>query len=119
MSPKLKVGDYILIKKSDDYKVGDIITYKSKKTYITHRIVYINKTKIVTKGDRNNINDDFINIKDVVGKFIMKLTVITFITYLFSLPYTWIVIFILGFIYIWFFSKYRIKDHKMIDKEVL
>lgn len=119
MSPELEVGEYIVIKESNNYKVGDIITYKSGKTYITHRIVYMSKSKIITKGDSNNINDKFITKKDVVGKFVLKLKIVGLISYLFSLPYTWIAIFIIGVIYIWFFSKYKIKDHKMIDKEIL
>ena len=119
MEPELKVGDYILIGKKDKYKVGDIITYKSKSTYITHRIVYIKNKKIITKGDNNNTNDNFITKKDVVGKLVLKLKVITFISFLLSIPYTWIIIFIFGIIYIWFFSKYKVKDKKMIDKEVL
>ena len=119
MSPELKVGEYILIGKSNEYKDNDIITYKSNDTYITHRIVYIDDKKIITKGDNNNINDKFISKKDVVGKLILKLKVISFISYLLSIPYTWIIVFIFGIVYIWFFSKYKVKDKKIIDKEVL
>jgi len=106
-------------KKNNKYKVGDIITYKSNKSYITHRIVYVNKNKIVTKGDSNNTNDNFINKKDVVGKLFLKLRVISFISFIFTIPYTWIFIFIVGVIYIWFFSKYKVKNKRIIDKEVL
>ena len=119
MTPELKVGDYILIGESDKYKKGDIITYKSKSSYITHRIVYINNNKIITKGDRNNTNDEFITKKNVVGKLVLKLRGVTFISYLLSIPYTWIIIFMIGIIYIWFFSKYKVKDKKIIDNEVL
>lgn len=119
MRPELEVGDYILIKKKNNYKVGDIITYKNNKSYITHRIVYINKNKIVTKGDSNNTNDNFINKKDIVGKLFLKLRVISFISFIFTIPYTWIFIFIVGVIYIWFFSKYKVKNKKLIDKEIL
>lgn len=119
MNPVLKVGDYILIGKSNKYKIGDIITYKNKSSYITHRIVYIDGKKIVTKGDSNNINDEFINKKNIVGKLLLKLRIITFISFLLSIPYTWIFIFLIGIIYIWFFSKYKVKDKKLIDKEVL
>lgn len=119
MRPELEVGDYILIKKKNNYKVGDVITYKNNKSYITHRIVYINKNKIVTKGDSNNTNDNFINKKDVVGKLFLKLRVVSFISFIFTVPYTWIFIFIVGVIYIWFFSKYKVKNKKLIDKEIL
>ena len=47
MEPTLKIGDYILIHKTDNYKVGDIITYKEGNSYITHRIKEIKKNKII------------------------------------------------------------------------
>lgn len=119
MSPELKVGEYILVKKNNTYKVGDIITYKSKNSYITHRVVYVKDKNIITKGDKNNLNDEAITKNKVVGKVISKLKVVNFIVKLLSIPYTWLVILILGVANILFFSRYRLEDKKIIDKEVL
>lgn len=105
MSPELKVGEYILVKKSYKYKVGDIVTYKKKDNYITHRIVYKKGNTIITKGDKNNLNDEPINKKNIVGKLVRKLKVVSLISYLLSIPFTWILIFILGISYILIFSK--------------
>ena len=82
MSPELKVGEYILVKKSYKYKVGDIVTYKKKDNYITHRIVYKKGNTIITKGDKNNLNDEPINKKNIVGKLVRKLKVVSLISYL-------------------------------------
>lgn len=73
MEPTLKIGDYILIQKTDDYEVGDIITYKEGKTYITHRIKEINKNKITASGDANNTDDDVITKNQIKGKYIKKI----------------------------------------------
>lgn len=109
MSPELKVGEYILVKKSYKYKVGDIVTYKKKDNYITHRIVYKKGNTIITKGDKNNLNDEPINKKNIVGKLVRKLKVVSLISYLLSIPFTWILIFILGISYILIFSKNKEK----------
>lgn len=72
MEPNIHVGDYLLVKKSNEYKEGDIITFKKDGYYITHRIVEINEATVITKGDANNINDEEINKSDIVGKYIFK-----------------------------------------------
>lgn len=112
MMPELKVGEYILVKEKNNYKVGDIITYKSKGKYITHRIVYKKGKKIITKGDKNNLNDESINKNVVVGKVVSKLKVINFVVRLISIPYTWLVILVLGVTYILFFSKCEPEKNK-------
>lgn len=59
MSPELKKGDIIVIKKEKDYNVGDIIAYKTKDKYlITHRIIEKDENVYVTKGDNNNTKDE-------------------------------------------------------------
>lgn len=79
MEPTLKVGDYILIKKHQNYKIGDIVTYRSNENYITHRIVEINNNEIITKGDANSSKDEPITTSNITGKFIMKLTLFNFV----------------------------------------
>ena len=67
MEDGIHAGDYILIYKKNQYDIGDVVTYKKENYYITHRIVKKNGNKIVTKGDANNIVDDEISTKSVVG----------------------------------------------------
>ena len=73
MEPTLKIGDYILVKESNDYAVGDIITYKEGKSYITHRIKEINKNKIIAAGDANNTDDEVITKNQIKGKYVKKI----------------------------------------------
>lgn len=51
MYPTLKKGDVILIKKYNNYKQGDIVTYAEDSNYlITHRIIEKNNNCAPSKG---------------------------------------------------------------------
>lgn len=75
----INVSDYILVKESNNYKVSDIVTYKDNNTYVTHRIVFKNNKRIITKGDANNIEDEAITEDMIIGKYVGKLRILTFI----------------------------------------
>lgn len=79
MKPKINVNDIIIVKKgytNDEYKVGNIITYKrSDGELITHRIskviTYDLENAYITKGDNNETEDkDVVKYEDIVGKVI-------------------------------------------------
>ena len=85
MEPTIKVGELIIIKPSDGYYIGDIITFRSpgttsEKYVITHRIseeiITDNSTGYKTKGDASNTADShLVKKEDILGK------------YRFSIPY--------------------------------
>ena len=63
--------DILRIVKTDDYKKGDIILYKSNVDhYVLHRILKIKKDKIITAGDYNYFKDKPITKEQVLGKLI-------------------------------------------------
>ena len=71
MEPTIKIDDYIIIQKRNDYKIGDIITYKDKNdNLVTHRIIKISK-EVITKGDKNNVQDEAINKDMIKGKVLL------------------------------------------------
>ena len=70
MENQIHAGDYILLFKKNNYYVGDIITYRVKEYFITHRIVRIENDIITTKGDANNAVDSEFNKSQVEGKVI-------------------------------------------------
>lgn len=80
MEHELFAGDYIVVEKTENYKVGDIITYMEDGYYITHRINEIDENMIVTKGDANNSSDSPISRDKIVGKFLFKEKILTFLT---------------------------------------
>ena len=96
MEPYLHLNDFVLIKKKDNYELDDIVTYKSNQIYVTHRIVKISDSQIITKGDANNIDDAPITKELVIGKLIYKFKTLGFFNYLFSRKMTWILLFVLG-----------------------
>ena len=74
MEPTYSVNDYILIKKQTDYNLNDVVTYVDKYgNFVTHRIVKINRNKIITKGDANNTVDESFDKSKVQGKVMCKL----------------------------------------------
>lgn len=79
MEKSIHTGDYIMIVKSNNLRKGDVVTYKQEGYYVTHRIVKIEKDKIITKGDANNTEDKEIEVKDVIGKVVMKGKLLNFI----------------------------------------
>ena len=70
MHGTIEVGDWIIVKTTKDVNRNDIITYKSGKDFITHRVIEKYKGSYVTKGDANNTKDEAIDQEQVVGKVI-------------------------------------------------
>ena len=72
MYPLIKQREDILhIIRTDDYKKGDIILFKSSVDhYVLHRILKIKKDKIITAGDYNYFKDQPITHSQILGKLI-------------------------------------------------
>ncbi len=88
MYPTLEINDIVIIRKANIYNINDIITYsEGNKTLITHRIIDVVDTGVITKGDNNNIEDgkiiEFQNIKGktifIINKKYQKTMMILFI----------------------------------------
>lgn len=107
MESNLHIRDIILIERNASYEVGDIITYKENNYYVTHRVVEINDDYIITKGDANNVNDAPIMKKQIVGKLIHKMYILSILNNYF--------IFILMIILIYIGIKTFLKKEKNKD----
>ena len=70
MHGAVEINDAVLVKINSDYDVNDIITYQSGDDFITHRVIMIQNDYIITKGDANNVNDNPIDKKLVLGKVV-------------------------------------------------
>ena len=102
MEPTIHVQDAIVIKRSDEYKVGDVCTYLSKNPsyfgiMITHRIIGTNinskgEKVYIFKGD-NNYSADTLEVEEnqIYGKVVMKIPKIGYIQYFLSNAYGWII----------------------------
>ncbi len=81
MEPTISVDDYVVVKKvnANTLKVGDIIAYYSEDPEIEgriviHRIVEITeKGRYRTKGDANQVPDDFlVSYDQIIGKYVRR-----------------------------------------------
>ena len=72
MYPLIKQREDILrIVKTNTFKKGDIVLYKSNiDHYVLHRILKIKKDKIILGGDYNNFKDTPITSNQVLGTLI-------------------------------------------------
>ena len=70
MSGTVDVNDMVIVKITDDFQVGDIVTYQADGYFVTHRIISINKDQIITKGDSNNTEDDPIGRYKIIEKVV-------------------------------------------------
>ena len=74
MNPVIAPGDLLVIKADDNYKAGDIVSYRNNKNeIITHRITRIEKdnNSVVyhLKGDNNNTEDRYkVKREEIEGK---------------------------------------------------
>lgn len=72
MAQTIEVNDMVVIHRQDTYRTGDIITFESDDTLVTHRIVGITDGGFTTKGDANNTEDRLPVSRDrIVGKVIL------------------------------------------------
>ena len=70
MQPEIAVGDLIIVAPSNEYNIGDIVTYETSGAYVTHRIVEMNSVEIITQGDANKTPDPPVARSAVVGRCI-------------------------------------------------
>lgn len=99
MSGTIEIGDLEIVKITDNIDVNDIIVYKDGSSFITHRIVEIRGTQVITKGDANNSQDMPIEKSQIFGKVVSVIPkigiwqkVLTTPSVLFAIVFTTIVI---------------------------
>jgi signal peptidase I len=98
MVPTLMVNDGIIVKRQNDFVVGDIITFDSEDPSflglnITHRVV--RKEKLTTgeyvyktKGDNNKVEDPTtVSLKNIYGKTVLKVPKIGYVKNIITNPF--------------------------------
>lgn len=104
MIPVYDIGDILIVKEvlPEEIKVEDDIVYQGEKgsfkgKTITHRVISIKKKEdgnygIITKGVANFSQDPEINQKQVLGKVIFKVPIMSFILKVITNIYVWMFI---------------------------
>ena len=73
MEPAIGAGDFIIVHAEEEYAVGDVITFydSARGEYVTHRIILVTESGYTTKGDANNVQDNFtVPQSAVVGRVV-------------------------------------------------
>lgn len=81
MEPQINVGSVVAVSPQNEYKVGEVITFKdpaNSKNTVTHRITKVDVTSTgglyTTKGDANNSADVALTPQtQVIGKMLLAL----------------------------------------------
>jgi signal peptidase I len=75
MAPRFHSGDLGVVRPAAQYRVGDIIAYRSRtlQRVILHRVIAVKGDRFVTKGDNNDFVDpDHPARADVLGKLAVR-----------------------------------------------
>lgn len=116
MSPAIELGDYIVIEKTNQYEVGDIVSYNyNDEDIVTHRIINIDGDKITTRGDANNSADAPISESQIIGEFAFKAPFIGFIIEYRFVILGMIIILFVAWQVLWYYL--RRDEKKPIKKE--
>ncbi|MGC8975350.1 MAG: signal peptidase I [Thermoprotei archaeon] len=68
MEPLLWTGDVVIVYKSGEIRVGDVVIYVNRGNYVIHRVVEIRSNCYIIKGDNNPLPDGCIPKELVIGK---------------------------------------------------
>lgn len=113
MSGTIEEDDMILIKKTDDYELTDIVTFMKEGDIIptTHRIIKIVEGGYITKGDANDDSDTgFVTDEEIIGEVIDIYENVGVFTNWIKEENGWI--YIIGIIGILFGGIYLLKNEK-------
>jgi len=113
MGNAVKIDDVVIVKIGDKVKENDIITYYEDKSFITHRVIKVENSFLVTKGDANNTEDSPISKNQVIGRVVHKITGLGIWQKVFSTPQILISIFVTLLLFDFAFS---LKSKKELEK---
>lgn len=68
MEPVLSAGDTIGIRgKKGPYHFGDIVLFRGREGFCTHRVISVKNGLILTKGDRRRVPDPYLTEDRILG----------------------------------------------------
>ena len=119
MEPTIHIGDLILIDtKNREYHVNDIVTFKDVNgDFVTHRILYLEGSEMVTKGDNNNTEDASMSTKDIVGKYVLRIPNAGKVMASFKTPFVMVMVLIIGILICFMVSTDKNGNPILTDKE--
>lgn len=86
MEPELSVGDLLIVVKTDEVAIDDVIVFQTGRTPIVHRVVAIGEETVTTRGDANNTEDTPIPYSCIKGRVIGAIPFIGYLVNLIKTP---------------------------------
>ena len=116
MEPTFSKDDLILVKKTDNIAIGDIVVYQSNNSLVVHRVVSIDDDVVITKGDANNIEDSSFDKSAIKGVVIGCIPGLGIIVNAIKTPAGTVVVLLCAFLLIELsFRKQKESDDKRIE----
>ena len=117
MEPEISTADLVLVKKTGELHIGDVVLYNTGGSNVLHRITNIDGDMLTTKGDANNTEDKPFPKSAVLGVYIGKIPsggkMIRFFT---NPPFVMAVVFILMAVAVtWMFVEEK-EETKKLDR---
>lgn len=107
----ISIGDWVIVKYTNNIQLEDVITYQKDGAFITHRVIEEYNGTYITKGDANNAKDDPVSREQIVGKVVKILPGFGFIRKTILNPYV-----LLSLIVSFYLIGYALRSIKK-DKE--
>lgn len=103
MSGAIEINDMVICHREKSYAPGDVITFESGSSVVTHRIVAQTEDGFVTKGDANNTADlEPVLPEQVIGRVVLVIPKIGKLIAFFRTPLGMICLVLIGFVLIEF-----------------
>lgn len=116
MEPTFSKGTLLIIKKSEDYQVGDIVVYQSGPSLVVHRVIELDGDTVVTRGDANNASDTPFDRAEVKGVVVGWIPYLGEISSLMKTPTGFIVVLLGAFLVMeGSFRKQQEEDNQELD----
>lgn len=116
MEPTLSVDDLVIVREAEHYEVGDVVVYQSGQSLVIHRIVQIDETAVITKGDANNMEDSPVAVSEIKGRMVGVIPGVGRVVHFLQSPLGIILILALAvFLLNRSWSKEKASDEKSLD----
>ncbi len=70
MEPELSIDDVIIVKKTDEFYVDQLVVFRDGGSMVVHRVIAVDGNTLTTKGDANNTEDAPIDVSAVKGEVV-------------------------------------------------
>lgn len=93
MEPTIDRGSIIYVRATDNYRNGDVITFVEDDRTITHRIVGTTANGFLTKGDANDLRDEWhVTGQQISGELIIVIPVYGYVIQIAKTPIGYLMI---------------------------